>query len=139
MHTIKLFSEQDKEAGLKKLHSSLNNITKLWIKMSKLMEDVKDPALFQRAFSPGLQEFIEALCFLAMVESSELPSCDQVIIFFHTNLLKVLFLRNGIEDMNSSFFPDNISIFYFHFSIVVAIKMLLAELEIKCDQFNSFC
>ena len=104
MHTIKLFSEQDKEAGLKKLHSSLNNITKLWTKMSKLMEDVKDPALFQRAFSPGLQEFIEALCFLAMVESSELPSCDQVIIFFHTNLLKVLFLRNGIEDMNSSYF-----------------------------------
>ena len=96
MHTIKLFSEQDKEAGLKKLHSSLNNITKLWTKMSKLMEDVKDPALFQRAFSPGLQEFIEALCFLAMVESSELPSCDQVIIFFHTSLLKVLFLRNGI-------------------------------------------
>ena len=85
IHTIKLFSEQDKEAGLKKLHSSLNNITKLWTKMSKLMEDVKDPALFQRAFSPGLQEFIEALCFLAMVESSELPSCDQVIIFFHTN------------------------------------------------------
>ena len=82
---MKLFSEQDKEAGLKKLHSSLNNITKLWTKMSKLMEDVKDPALFQRAFSPGLQEFIEALCFLAMVESSELPSCDQVIIFFHTN------------------------------------------------------
>jgi len=75
----RFFDEQDKEAGLKKLHSSLNNITKLWTKMSKLMEDVKDPALFQRAFSPGLQEFIEALCFLAMVESSELPSCDQIL------------------------------------------------------------
>ena len=116
--------------------------------MSKLMEDVKDPALFQRAFSPGLQEFIEALCFLAMVESSELPSCDQVIIFFHTNLLKVLFLRNGIEDMNSSYFPPTFQFFTsMHFCIVVAIKMLLAELfvlllnilVIKCDEFNSPC
>ena len=50
--------------------------------MSKLMEDVKDPALFQRAFSPGMQEFIEALCFLAMVESSELPTYDQVVIIY---------------------------------------------------------
>ena len=72
------FSQKDKEAGLKKLHSSLNDILKLWNKMNNLMKDVKDPALFQRAFSPGLQEFIEALCFFRMIESSDLPTCGEV-------------------------------------------------------------
>ena len=72
------FSQKDKEAGLKKLHSSLKDILKLWNKMNNLMKDVKDPALFQRAFSPGLQEFIEALCFLRMIESSDLPTCGEV-------------------------------------------------------------
>merc|ERR1712141_388875 len=75
----RLLDQKDKEAGLKKLHSSLNDILKLWNKMNNLMKDVKDPALFQRAFSPGLQEFIEALCFLRMIESSDLPTCGEIL------------------------------------------------------------
>ena len=73
------FSEKDREAGLAKLHSSLNNITKLWNKMAILLEDVSDPSLFQRAFSPGLQEFTEAICFLSVLESSYVPSCDEIL------------------------------------------------------------
>merc|ERR1712018_793608 len=75
----RLLDQKDKEAGLKKLHSSLKDILKLWNKMNNLMKDVKDPALFQRAFSPGLQEFIEALCFLRMIESSDLPTCGEIL------------------------------------------------------------
>ena len=53
--------------------------------MGKLFEDVSDPNLFLRAFSPGLQEFIEALCFLSVLESSYLPSCDEVSVHFLVN------------------------------------------------------
>ena len=47
--------------------------------MSNLLKDVKDPSLFQRAFSPRLQEFIEALCFLSVLESSYIPTCDEIL------------------------------------------------------------
>ena len=53
------------------------------------MKDVKDPALFQRAFSPGLQEFIEALCFLRMIESSDLPTCGEVSSDFKQKKKKI--------------------------------------------------
>lgn len=72
-------SQKDKESGMKKLHASLNDILKQWNKMSKLIEDVKDINLFLRAFSPGLQEFIEALTFLSILESSYLPNCDEIM------------------------------------------------------------
>ena len=73
------FSQKDKEAGLNQIHTSFNNILKQWNKMSNLLKDVKDPSLFQRAFSPGLQEFIEGLCFLSILESSHIPTCDEIL------------------------------------------------------------
>ena len=81
-HESKFFSLKDKENGLKKVHSSLNDIAKQWSKMSKLLADVKDPSLFQRAFSPGLQEYIEALALINVLESSQVPSTDDVRDFF---------------------------------------------------------
>jgi len=75
----RLFDEKDREAGLTKLHSSLDNILKQWNKMSNLLENVTDPSLFQRAFSPGLQEFTEAICFLSVLESSYVPTCDEIL------------------------------------------------------------
>jgi len=75
----RLFDQKDKEAGLAQIHASLNNILKQWNKMASLLKDVKDPSLFQRAFSPGLQEFIEALCFLSVLESSYIPTCDEIL------------------------------------------------------------
>ena len=71
-------SQKDKEAGFRKLHASLSDIGKSWSKMNNLLKDVDDPSLFQRAFTSGLQEFIEALCLLSVLEESYLPSCDQV-------------------------------------------------------------
>jgi len=75
----RLFDQKDRTAGFQKIHNGLNDIGKLWTKMGKLFEDVSDPNLFLRAFSPGLQEFIEALCFLSVLESSYLPSCDEIL------------------------------------------------------------
>lgn len=75
----RLFDQKDKEAGLNQIHTSFNNILKQWNKMSNLLKDVKDPSLFQRAFSPGLQEFIEGLCFLSILESSHIPTCDEIL------------------------------------------------------------
>jgi len=75
----RLFDEKDRKAGLAKLHSSLDNIQKLWDKLAKLLENVSDPSLFQRAFSPGFQEFTEALCFLSVLESSYIPTCDEIL------------------------------------------------------------
>jgi len=75
----RLFDQKDKDAGLAQIHASLDNILKQWNKMSNLLKDVKDPSLFQRAFSPGLQEFIEALCFLSVLESSYIPTCDEIL------------------------------------------------------------
>ena len=66
---------------MKKIHSSLNDIAKQWTKMSKLLADVKDPSLFQRAFSPGLQEYIESLALINVLESSQVPSMDDVRVF----------------------------------------------------------
>ena len=64
---------------MKKLHDSLNGISKLWAKMNNLLSDVSDPALFLRAFTPGFQEYIEALCFLRLVETSDLPTCGEIL------------------------------------------------------------
>ena len=75
---LRLFDLKDKESGLKKLHGSLDDIGKQWSKMSKLLSDVKDPSLVQRAFSPGLQEYIEALSLLSVLEESQVPTSDEV-------------------------------------------------------------
>ena len=75
-----LFSLKDKENGLKKIYTSLDDIGKQWKKMSILLSDVRDPSLFQRAFSPGLQEYIEALALINVLESSQVPSTDDVCV-----------------------------------------------------------
>ena len=83
---LRLFDLKDKESGLKKLHGSLDDIGKQWSKMSKLLSDVKDPSLVQRAFSPGLQEYIEALSLLSVLEQSHVPSTDEVCIISSSTL-----------------------------------------------------
>ena len=83
---LRLFDLKDKESGLKKLHGSLDDIGKQWSKMSKLLADVKDPSLVQRAFSPGLQEYIEALSLLSVLEQSQVPSTDEVCVISSSTL-----------------------------------------------------
>ena len=55
--------------------------------MSKLLSDVKDPSLVQRAFSPGLQEYIEALSLLSVLEQSQVPTSDEVLLIFSSTLV----------------------------------------------------
>ena len=92
------------------IHASLDNILKQWNKMSNLLKDVKDPSLFQRAFSPGLQEFIEALCFLSVLESSYIPTCDEILektcfkSCKETMFIEVLL---GITDISGRLFSPN--------------------------------
>ena len=74
--------------------------------MANLLKDVSDPSLFQRAFSPGLQEFIEALCFLSVLESSYIPSIEEILektcfkSAMDTMFIEVLL---GIADISGKF------------------------------------
>ena len=101
----RLFDLQDKDIGLKKIHTSLDQIGKQWSKMSTLLSDVKDPSLFQRAFSPGLQEYIEALSLLNVLENSHVPSFDEVLSrtqFCDTKDAKMILFEEillGIQDI----------------------------------------
>ncbi|XP_048240860.1 translin-associated protein X-like [Haliotis rufescens] len=69
---------EDSESLLSQTLEKLNNI-KL-IKMMKISEELEgeDPYQFLRAYSPGLQEFIEAVTFYHYLHSGSLVSLQQI-------------------------------------------------------------
>lgn len=84
-----------------------------------------DPYLYHRAYTGGIQEFIEALCFYEFLKSDSINSWDIINTIFS-------YQRDNADESGENTNSDKVSLLFQQYDYIFGIADFTGELMRKC-------
>ncbi|KAK9877544.1 hypothetical protein WA026_018651 [Henosepilachna vigintioctopunctata] len=113
LHSTSTDMEDKKQSVFEDVHTRLENLMLKNFKQIAIELKGHDPHLYHKAFTSGMQEFIEALAFYQYLKYGEIQAWEKIN-------------KNFIYD------DENITLFFSHYDFILGIADLTGELMRRC-------